>query len=750
MRKTLRCILLITTIIFCQQSVWTQEDSYVPSLRIKASQSVIKIDGHLDERDWNLAEVADDFQMTYPSDTSKALTKTEVRLTYDNKNLYIGAICYDEIPDRRYVAQSLKRDFSFPVNDAFAVFIDAFGDRNSGFSFSVSPYGVQRDGTIEQGGARGVSTAWNGLWDSKVRKGNGQWVVEMSIPFKTIGFDPQRNEWKINFARNDLKRNETSTWSPVPRNINVAMLGHTGNLIWDEAPERSKSRITLVPYVMGSLSRDLEDISQTAVKVSPNLGLDAKVKLSPSLNLEVTVNPDFSQVEVDQQVVNLDRFELSFPERRLFFLENRDLFSQLGNSRVRPFFSRRIGGVGTDPVPILGGIKLSGAINKKWRVGLLDVQTKQEDEVDDGQNYLVASASRKIVGDSSVKVITAFVTNRQAFDGFSIKSDDFNFTGGLDFNYRRGSKISGHSYINFATNQEKLNKSMAYGAKARYRTPKVNIFLGVDAVGENYITDMGFVPRLYHTDNSGEQVRIGYTQFRTNGNYWFYFKDKTKANGKKRKLDFMGPYFGFDLFTNSDLSYQEHISRLGWRVTLLNTSFFKVQYTESNPIVFYEFQLSGLDAPFGPGNYHQNYYELEYNSGPKNIFNGQIEIGYGDKFLGKQFSVEGELNYRPSKWGTFGVNFSQNELFDFPDVYGYGTITLLGAKTEFSFSKDLFWTTFLQYNTQADNFNVNTRFQWRYKPLSDIFLVVTNNSSTDPLANKNWSVALKINYWLDL
>ncbi len=708
-----------------------------PSFNIVKTASPIMIDGILDEKDWATADVADNFQMNYPHDTLAALSKTEVKITYDDKSLYIGAICYDEI-DGDYIAQSLKRDFSFPVNDAFAVFFDAFSDGANGLSFSVNPFGVQRDGIISSGGTRGVTTSWDAVWYAEVFRGSGYWSLEMSIPFKTLRFKSETDIWKINFARNDLKRNETSTWAPVPRGFNVATMAYYGEVAWDKTPRATKGiKTALSPYAALSFTRDIEN-GDEKVRFKPNAGLDARLDLNTSLKLDVTINPDFSQVEVDEQVLNLDRFEISFPERRFFFLENSDMFAGLGNSRVRPFFSRRIGGVGSDPVTILGGVKLSGKINKDWRVGFLDVQTKREEDVDDAQNYMVVSVARKILTGSQVK---AFFTNKSAFNGDDPK--DYNRGAGVELDYRsKKSTITAHSYLHVAKTEEKLKNAFAYGAKARYRTSKINVFLGLDAVGENYITEMGFVPRLYHTDEEGATQRIGYNQLRTNGNYWFFQKNSSV-------LDYMGPFFGFDLFTGKSWNYQEHKTKLGWEIRFMNTNVFRATFTESNPVLFYDFTLSGLDIPFSPGNYHENAFSLEYDTGKRKRLNGSAEIGIGQKYLGKEFKIEGELNYRISKWGAFGLNMSNKKLYNFPEEYGEANLFLLGPRAEISFSRDIFWTTFLQYNTQKENFNLNTRFQWRIAPMSDLYFVITNNYFTDPFSTRNWTFVLKANYWFD-
>jgi hypothetical protein len=755
--KTLPLRLILTSIIsylcFCLCIGQTE----TPILHINKTSETIELDGRLDEEIWQIAEKANDFQIRYSPDTNKVILPTEAMMAYDDNYLYIAATCYDNQREEEYVAQSLKRDFSFRINDVFSIYIDAFGDKNSGLSFAVTPYGVQREGTIEKGGHKGVTTAWDGYWESKVYNDSLFWSLEIKIPFKTLNYSTKRIEWKVNFARNELKNNQLTTWSEVPRKINVAMLGHTGTLKWDEAPTKPNKKVSLIPYIISHVTKDIKNKpGDRAIFRKYFFGGDAKISISSSLKMDLAFNPDFSQVDADRQIINLDRFEVSLPEQRPFFLENSDMFSLLGNSRVSPVRTRRIGGADSSPVPIIGGLKLSGDIGRNWRIGVLNVHTGKDDGVYYNQNYLVASASRKFIKKSYVGVLTGFITNRQAFDGPKVEKEDYNFTGGVEYNYRRGSEFNSNAYFNAATTAEKLDEFIAYGFKGRYKTATRNYYIGIDVVGENYITDMGFVPRLIHRDTLGNIRRLGYAEFRTNGSRTFYFGKK--ANGTKRKLDNHGFYFGLDVYTDNlkFSKYQDHEGYFGWQITLSNTGTFKIEYNNSNPIFIHAFKLKGLDSFFAPGNYRQSSYRVEYQRGKKNKFNGTIGFEYGDKLSGMNMNTDVELTYRPTKRSAFSVNGSYNKLFDFDSRYGEAHIILVGAKTEFSFPKKIFWTNFLQFNNIDAQFSINSRLRWNYMPSSDLFLVVINNSSTMDNKNdmilqaKSWQVVLKMNHWFNV
>ena len=319
-------------------------------LPIQKTNEKIKIDGVLDEITWKNTALADDFFMITPIDTEKATQFSEARMSFDEENLYISIIFFNTSTQGEYVVESLKRDFSFGKNDNFLVAIDPFNNQNTGFVFGLNSYGAQWDGTIFNG--RNVDLNWDTKWYSAVQLDEERWVCEIAIPFKSIRYNEDISEWGINFSRLDLKASEKSSWAPVPRQFPSITLAYTGSLVWKTPPPKQSRNISLIPYLSNNLSSKNKATPNNDFKV----GGDLKYSLTSALNLDVTINPDFSQSEVDQQVTNLDRFELFFPERRQFFLENADLFSNFGYRSIRPFFSRRIG----LNSPIQAGVRLSG------------------------------------------------------------------------------------------------------------------------------------------------------------------------------------------------------------------------------------------------------------------------------------------------------------------------------------------------------------------------------------------------------
>ena len=294
-------------------------------LFISSAEDPITLDGILNEPAWELADIATDFYQNFPADDKAATSQVEVRTTFDANFMYFGIICYDATPGP-YIVASLKRDFSWRQTENISIYLDPFNDRTNGFNFSLSPYNVQREGLIS-GGVE-ISDNWDNKWYSKVTNYEDRWVAEIAIPFKTIRYKEDLTEWNLQFIRNDLKTGQRTSWINVKQQFRPNNLAFAGKLIWKQPPPPSGVNISLIPYVLGKATKDSE--AGTDTEFGGNAGFDAKVAISSSLNLDLTVNPDFSQVEVDQQVANLQRFELFFPEKRQFFLENSDLFANSG------------------------------------------------------------------------------------------------------------------------------------------------------------------------------------------------------------------------------------------------------------------------------------------------------------------------------------------------------------------------------------------------------------------------------------
>ena len=415
----MRKLVLLFISLSCFLHVKSQIDNsnYQQKYQLKTSKAIdaIKIDGELNEAAWQNAQSIKNFWLKEPVDTGLAHRQTEVKVTYDVNYLYFGIINYDT---SFYVIQTLKRDIDPGNGDAVAIMLDPMNGKTNGFIFAVSPYNVQAEDLLTANNPE-INFSWDNKWFSETTRHPDRWIVEIAIPFKTLRYEAGNKIWGLNFVRCDLKNNEYSTWARVPINLEFFDFGYNGALVWDESPPPPGRNISIIPYITGSISSDRENGEKTDGEF--NQGFDAKVALSSKLNLDLTVNPDFSQVEVDRQVTNLTRFSIFFPEKRTFFIENADLFTTYGWPGNNPFYSRTIGlDKDGNRIPIYAGLRLTGNIDDKTRIGILNMQTGKKGDFP-AQNYTAVSMTRRILKRSIIK---AYYFGREAFMNEQQKKDD--------------------------------------------------------------------------------------------------------------------------------------------------------------------------------------------------------------------------------------------------------------------------------------------------------------------------------------
>jgi hypothetical protein len=715
-------------ILLFSQSLVAQKINESYQIRIQRASSAIRIDGIVDEEAWKNADVASDFFMVLPMDTSKAQVRTDVMMTYDQQNLYLVAICYHFLPGP-YFVESLRRDFVFGKNDNFLLFMDPFEDQTNGFSFGANAAGAQWDGMMYEGGK--VDLSWDNKWTSVVQKEDDRWVFEAAIPFKSIRYKKGITRWGINFSRLDLKSTEKSSWAPVPRQFPTASLAYTGILVWDEPPPQVGSNVSIIPYVLGGVGKDYENEAPTTYR--KEIGVDAKIAVSSSLNLDLTVNPDFSQVEVDRQVTNLDRFELFFPERRQFFLENGDLFANFGYPTIRPFFSRRIG-LGT---PIQFGARFSGKLNKNWRIGMMDIQTdKVEEEYLPRQNFAVMALQRRVFARSNVGLI--FI-NKQSLD-YQPSEDpevpvysEYNRNIGLEYNLASSNNLwTGKALFLKSFSPDKSGKEFTHAANLQYSDRKLLMAWQHEYVGENYNAEVGYVPRTK------------FIKLNPQAGYLFFPKGRTVlSHGPK----FSGIYYYDDAFNETD-----NTSIFSYGVTFRTQSVLTGWTAHDYVKLLKPFDPtnSGKDSLAAGTEHRWNSFGVDFTSKPQSVFTYLFTTRYGGYYAdGTRLNLGGEVGYRLQPYLSFAVTFNYNDI-RLPEPWGKNTFWLLGPRLDVTMTNKLFFTAFAQYNEQQNNVNLNTRLQWRYRPASDLFIVYTDNYLPDTFGVKNRSLVLKFTYWWNI
>ena len=717
-------------LLFCLSSLiysnlYSQINFEQYRLPIQKTNEKIIIDGDLNELIWTQTQVADDFFMITPVDTGKANQLSEARVTYDDENIYLAIIFYNTAVKGKYVVESLKRDFSFGKNDNFLVAIDPFNNQTTGFAFGVNAYGAQWDGTMYEG--RSVDLNWDSKWYSAVQLDEEKWVCEIAIPFKSIRFDDENTVWGINFSRLDLKASEKSSWAPVPRQFPSVSLAYAGALVWDAPPPKQGNNSSLIPYFSNRIVQENQSNAQNQFKV----GGDVKFNLTSSLNIDLTVNPDFSQAEVDQQVTNLDRFELFFPERRQFFLENADLFSNFGYSTIRPFFSRRIG----LEVPIDAGVRLSGNLNENWRIGVMDIQTHaDEDQQISTQNFGVFSLQRKVLDRSNINFI--FVNKQNVNENNrSNSTSPYNRNGGIEFNYFSKDNLwDGKLLFLKSFSALKEAQGNTFASHFGYQSTRWKWRIQQEYVSGDYSADVGFVPRKNYHKLQALAVHL------------FYTADETIS------LLSHGPSVERIYFFDTDWDKKDLSNHFKYLFNFKNRSQFSLGIQRQFIELLRNFDpLRNQIATLKAGTQHEWItYTAAYNAKPQNRFTYSLEALSGGYYQeGTRTAFSGEFGYRFQPYLELNSLLNFNHI-DLPQPWDTTEFWLLGFKANITFTNTLFFSNLYQYNEQLGLWNFNSRLQWRYKPASDLFIVFNSNEMQLPQLSSGWNLTFKLNYWLNL
>lgn len=679
----------------------------------KKMKGRILLDGVLDEPDWLSANKADNFFLVQPVDTGFPKQKSEVMLVYDDKAIYVAVVFHDTIPGKR-IFESFRRDYAFNNNDNFLSVFDTFRDQTNGYTFEFSASGAISDG-IRSGETK------NSEWDSKVelklKNYSDKWITEMKIPFKSIRYPANSQTWYANFGRLDLKANEKSAWAPVPRQFPHSSLAYTGVLHFEEPLPKPTMNFSLIPYIYGGYHRDYEASGQAGYR--RDFGMDAKIGISTAMNLDLTYNPDFAQVEVDQQVMNIDRFELFYPEKRQFFLENSDLFANYGNTGLTPFFSRRIG----LDAPVLGGARLSGKINNTFRLGFINMTTeKTTDHL--ARNFTVLSLQKKILARSNISFMFVNKEYLNKPDGTLL----FNRVAALDFNLAsKNNEWTGKVFYHRSFQPNNPDGQYAQGASVKYSKGNILISLDQAAVGDNYLAETGFVRRKNYISLSPELA-------------YFFIPNKT--------VTIHGPYSKFKNYSTHQFNKLDHELDLGYKVEFRDRSSIAAGIHNYYIRLMQNFDPTHISNVFLPVGSEYNYSDFytTFTSNNRQPLNGTATYSKGGFFNGNYEMIDTKMVYRFQPYVNFSMNVTYTHLH-LPQPFENHQFWLVGPKLDITFTDKLFLTTFMQYNEQLNNTNLNIRFQWRYKPVSDLFLVYTDNYYANTREVRNRALVLKLTYW---
>jgi hypothetical protein len=698
----------------------------------------IVLDADLSEDVWKDSKGAEGFWQYFPLDTVQAKQQASIKFLFDDDNLYVGIKV--NAPANNFITPSLRRDFSAGGSDNITLLFDTFNDGTNAFIFGTNPYGVKREMLLSGGGSelRGFTMAWDTKWQCKTAIKEDHYIVEMIIPLSAFKYREGETKWRFNSYHFDTQDNERNTWVNIPQNQFIFNLAYMGEMIFEKPLGKSKSPISIIPYVNGIAAKDFKN---NTAKNDFKFGGDAKFTIGNSLNLDVTLNPDFSQVEVDQQITNLTRFEVSLPERRLFFIENSDLFADFGNDRdSNPFFSRRIGiakDINNNAIEndIIAGVRLSGKVNNNLRIGLLTMQTAEDiqNEIPTVNNSVI-TLQQKLFNRSNISFM--FI-NKQATKNYDFLADEDKYNRIIGVDYRLASKDNswiGKYFFHKSLSPDINDKNYSAGFSTEYLNRDFSVRLSGVYVGDNYESDLGFLRRT-------DIVKITPKIART---FW-----PTKSKIQKHSFS-VTPIIIWkpDLnFKNSDYAV---ISQ--WQANFMNTGELSVEMNNRFTFLFSDFDPTGTPGAIpllGNNGYKYTNFNVRYRSDQRKTFSYRIAPSIGTFFNGEKYSVSANLAWRiqPKFSGSIQINYDKITLpHPFPDA----SIWLIGPKIDLTFNKSLFWSTFIQYSSQQENFGINTRLQWRFAPLSDLFIVYNDNYYASDFAPRFRSLNLKLTYWLNI
>ncbi len=702
-----------------------------PSAAAVLTSTPPRIDGRLDEEIWQSAPVLTDFLQREPFEGQPASERTEVRILYDRDALYIGAWLYDRDPSGIVVGES-RRDTDLSDSDALLIILDTYLDRQNGFVFGTTPAGIEYDGQVtregqggllvqtrqQAGSGGGFNKNWDGDWQVATSRDAEGWYAELRIPFSTLRYSGSGNQiWGLNLARKIRRRNEESFWSPIPRQFDLYRVSLAGTLAGIEAPTHRTYAVT--PYVLGAGRRDYA--AGTPTDLHGSFGGDAKIGLTPSLTLDLTLNTDFAQVEVDEEQINLTRYRLFFPEKRPFFLENAGTFAVGTPQEVELFFSRRIGIEQGREVPILGGGRLSGKVGA-FTLGLLNLQTRGLDVPNpDGEgwvplapanNYSVARVLRELPNRSR---LGASVVSRLSTDNTA----DYNLAYAVDGRLGVGEALSLDGYLARTETPGREGPAYAYALNGVYTTRDWRINGNYREVGRDFNPEVGFLPR--------SEYRMGNARVQRNYRFaslpWF------------RELR---PHVVYREFFDLEGFSETRLVHIDSHFEFANGAFFQL------PAI--NFTREGLKQPFAiapgvvipAGTYDNLDWGFVYNTDLSAPLSLQGRIDVGGFYSGFRKGTSSTLNGRLGEKLVAGLRLSYYDV-NLPE--GSFTTSLIGLRAAYSFTPRIYLQSLIQYNDQARTLSSNVRFGWLNTAGTGLFIVYNDIEHTHELLTERGVIA---------
>ncbi|MCP2519145.1 carbohydrate binding family 9 domain-containing protein [Candidatus Aminicenantes bacterium AC-335-K20] len=692
---------LILLITFTSLITYSNEKYSIPKAEVYliSNDQTIKLDGKLNESPWENAPSIGSLTMVEPKQGVSPTEKTVVKVLATSQSIYFGIICYDSNPDK-IVSYTMQRDADLRGEDHVKIVLDTFLNGRTGYVFAVNPNGARYDALIEREG-EGENKQWDGIWEASARRFEQGWSVEIYIPIKTLRFRTGLTEWGFNIERRIQRLLETDRWASPNRNYKVTHISRGGRLVSLPSFKQGMG-MTIRPYILGKRIKETPNLSVT---YTPQTGLDIFKNFGGDVTGLISINTDFAETEVDTRQINLTRFPLFFPEKRTFFLEGSDIFNfgiGLTSHRQKdiiPFFSRRIGLVKGQAVPLDLSIKATGSIGR-FNFGILDSLTREVENLAPKTNLFAFRGFQNIWKESKIGFLITMGDPLGRYNSWLV---------GVDFIYKttqfRGDKNFLFGIWGLINNRQDLGKDRyAFGFKIDYPNDLWDISLTFKRIGADFDPSLGFVPwkGIYKI------------------NYATMYKPRPEISWLRQIF--------YQFFTSFVMDLNGKIMQ--WRIFTapINWKFESGDRVEFNIVPQMEvipesFNISP-DVFVSPGEYKWTRYRIEFETADKRKFKTKFTWWFGGFYNGHMNQYQATLAWRPSHY--FNISFEgEKNSGELPS--GLFDINLARARINVFISPNFQVLSFFQYDNITRSLGMNTRLRWTYRSLLDVFIVYNRN-----------------------
>jgi hypothetical protein len=679
---------------------------------VTATTASITIDGALDEEVWRAAPTIGGLTQRQPREGATPSEQTDVRLLRDDTALYVGVMSYDSEPDR-IVGTEMARDAALRSEDRVEIVLDTYGDQQSGFYFATNPAGALVDGLVFANGQSNLE--WDAIWNVRTRRTPQGWSAEFAIPFKSLNFPAGGSRWGFNVSRTIQRKLEEARWSGARLQTDFFQVSEAGRITELDGLSQGVG-LQARPFMAG---RWLRPAAGHGV-LTGRPGLDITYNVTPSLKVTGTVNTDFGETEVDARQINLTRFSLFFPEKRSFFLEDAGVFAfsnaavtapnylSPARAQVIPFFSRQIGLVAGEEVPIEAGVKLTGKAGRT-DIGVLNVNTGDARRVE-GKNFFVARLRQNFLRQSYIGAIVTSGDPTRATSATTTGADLALATSNL---FGRRQNLSINAFGVKGSRAGTSGNDLSYGGSVEYPNDIVELELMSRTVEGNFDPALGFVSR--------RNIRV----LRASGRY------------SPRPRSFLGlqqHYNGlvYNRFTRLDTGQVE-----AWNAFVVFPDWHFKSGDSLHALLTPDFAYERLFVPFEispgvvlpAGDYRSTRWTNSFASAGKRRLQGNVKWIFGSYWSGHADEVTTSVTYKVPPRVTVTASAVQT-FARLPQ--GDFTARIVSSQVNYTASPFLAFSNLLQYDNRSRNMSWQGRLRWTVQPGNDLFIVVNQGWIHDP------------------